>query len=310
MRMAEWVQDIFPALRATLNEPHNSASTASLATAIMLASLEVVSPGAFGSSIPWQQHLGLARDMMTQQLADSSKNGTVVGDDRGFAFLWSWLAYLDIIASLSMGPHSAAPSLGWLQESVIDMDLDQLSCIMGFTKRAAYLLSQVAELARRSDFSRVGPDGQVWPDWVAGSDTTEQARALEQSLLESIEQPLKPCRHLQNSIIHELDLAEMEATNRAFHWAGLVHLHRRVLGKPSGHVDVQGPVQEVLNCMQHIRTGGTGETGFLFPMFIAGCETAADSQKTMVLARFESLESSGMMQVRQGADEFVQHEHR
>ncbi|KAH6691319.1 hypothetical protein F5X68DRAFT_259401, partial [Plectosphaerella plurivora] len=66
MRMATWVEDIFPALRRTLNDDDGPMSDAKLATAIMLASLEIISPAAFGFDIPWQRHLGTARSLMSK----------------------------------------------------------------------------------------------------------------------------------------------------------------------------------------------------------------------------------------------------
>ncbi len=62
-RIAVYVKDVFPKLRhaVTTNEP---VSISTLATAIMLASLEILSPGAFGFGIPWQTHLSIARQMV------------------------------------------------------------------------------------------------------------------------------------------------------------------------------------------------------------------------------------------------------
>src|ERR1700761_7186156 len=62
-RIAMWVKDIFPKLRHALigQEP---VTIGNLATAIMLASLEILSPSAFGVKIPWRDHLTVARQMI------------------------------------------------------------------------------------------------------------------------------------------------------------------------------------------------------------------------------------------------------
>jgi hypothetical protein len=49
-RIALWVKDIFPNLRHALNDPSKIVSNENLCCAIMLASLEIISPKAFGES--------------------------------------------------------------------------------------------------------------------------------------------------------------------------------------------------------------------------------------------------------------------
>ncbi|KAH7328988.1 fungal-specific transcription factor domain-containing protein [Stachybotrys elegans] len=299
MRMAQWVEDIFPTLRAAVNNTSDPVSDANLASAIMLASLEIVSPKAFGYSIPWQQHLRLAREMVGRRLTDIKSYRTSVQQGRHCWFLWSWFAYLDVLGSFSLRPDGAGSPSIWLQEFVGEVmkDIDEIDCIMGFSARCALLLAQTAELATRCDSERIGPDRRAWPDWIPGIAVRERARQLETELTTSLQQSCNPCRHMRNGRMREVVLAEILATNRAFHWAGLVHIQRRVLGKPREHADVQGPVREILQCMEHIRLGGTAETGLLFPMFTAGCEILDERGRGLMLGRFKSAEGSGLMQV-------------
>lgn len=303
MRIALWVEDIFPALRQALNDKQARLSNANLATAIMLASLEIISPTAFGYDIPWQKHLSLARELMKKRLADLRRFQSNSIEDQICSFLWSWFAYLDVLGSLSGGPrYDNDSSSAWLLDYGINdivEDQDEIDCIMGFTTRCVHLLAQTAELARQCDSQRIGPDNRVIRDWNPPHETVQRAGLLDHDLRDSLQQPTRPCKHIHAGIIDGRDRAEMGATNAAFHWAGLVHLHRRVLGKPSDHIDVQGPVENIIRCMESIRPGGTAETGFLFPMFTAGCDTRDSAQRALVLERFKSMEKSGMTQVRQ-----------
>ena len=58
-RIARWVEDVFPKLRSVLQNP-NLISIKNIATATMLASLEIISPRAFGVDIPWRAHLAVS----------------------------------------------------------------------------------------------------------------------------------------------------------------------------------------------------------------------------------------------------------
>ncbi|KAE9578997.1 hypothetical protein CGMCC3_g5105 [Colletotrichum fructicola] len=297
MRIALWVQDIFPVLRLALGDREQIISNTSLATAIMLASLEIISPTAFGYEIPWQTHLNLARDLMRRRLADLRRTSYSLEEDRVCSFLWSWLAYLDVLGSLSGGTGSD-PSRSWVLEYTMYNNVDdqyEIDCIMGFTTKCVQLLAQVSELARHCDMQRIRSDGQARPEWIPDTDCVRRAQQLERELMENMTQPSHPCRHVQN--VEVRDRQEMVLMNEAFHWAGLVHIHRRVFGKSSGHADVQGPVQRIFSCMEYVRAGGTAETGFLFPMFTAGCNTLDEDQRSRILERFRSVEGNGMTQV-------------
>lgn len=180
MRIAIWVQDIFPALRQALNDRDKIISNTSLATAIMLASLEIISPTAFGYDIPWQRHLNLARTLMWRRLADlrrTTENG--LREDGACAFLWSWFAYLDVLGSLSGGGvPDADSSRFWLLEYTVHNpgdSQDEIDCVMGFTTRCVQILAQIAELARRCDEQRFALNGTS-PQlvWYPNADSVER----------------------------------------------------------------------------------------------------------------------------------------
>lgn len=105
IRIALWMQDVFANLRQALDDPARLITNGNLAAAIMLASLEIISPNAFGVTVPWQSHLDIARQMIDQR--GGPKSMRLQGrNDKVTDFLWSWFAYLDVIGSLSGGENS------------------------------------------------------------------------------------------------------------------------------------------------------------------------------------------------------------
>lgn len=299
IRIAQWVQNIFPDLRKALDNPTAIISNANLATAIMLASLEIISPKAFGVEVPWQNHLDTARQMITAR-GGPQRMQTASRGDQVSTFLWSWFAYLDVLGSLSGGKANSSSS-AWVLDYEIDAENDySIDCILGFTSRCVHILAKIAELARISDNSRIGSDHSIRPEWQPSEDVIARAALLEADLAASRLHPAKPCNHMQSSgeAAYQWDRYEMAATNEAFHWAGLVHLQRRILGKPSTHPDVQNAVREIFGALYKVRRGSSAEACLLFPMFTAGCDIGDHRQREEILARVKSVERLGMTQVK------------
>lgn len=294
MRIAHWVQGIFLALRSAIDDNARIVSSTNLATAMMLASLEIISPKAFGVAVPWQKHLNFARDLMRKHFPALRQMHSSSHEDRVCSFLWSWFAYLDVLGSLSGGPRqSGTPVLLPMDQHD---DLDEIDCIMGFTTRCLHLLSKTADLVRSSDAMRILPDHSVDPSWQPPPSTMREAESLDAALRESLSRQPLPCAHIPQEPSGR-NTVEMTATNEAFHWAALVQLHRRALGKPASDPDVMGPVQRVMGCLAQIRSGAA-EMGMLFPMFTAGCEVVDEESRKEVLGRFVNMERNGMTQVR------------
>jgi hypothetical protein len=292
--MATWVEDIFPALRRTLNDDEGPVSDAKMAAAIMLTSLEIISPAAFGFDIPWQRHLATARSLIAKRAQPMTAYGLPPGDTAVASFLCSWLAYLIVMGSLSGGMAGESydceddePQLPILPG--IYQDPDEIDCIMGFSLRCLGLLFQVASLIRRFE-------GQHPLDTT--QDVGQDAARLDQDLRTSMLRPVHPCRHVRPEVLASDDLDEMAAINESFHLAGLIHLHRRALGKTASHPDVAVLVGRILLCLGRVRPGQSAEAAMLFPMFTAGCDVPDDARRGQVLERFRSVEASGMIHVR------------
>ncbi len=323
-RIAMFVEDIIPALRqmvdSVVQNPDIVISTADLATAIMLASLEIISPASLGRvnsqtsmprvSIPWQGHLCLAREIIAHRPGGLRRSWSDRQEDQACAFLWSWFAYLDVLGSLSGGRDQHCCGAVSCNHRILDYthvererdgsdDADQIDCIMGFTPRCVSILAKVAKLARTCDSSRIDPQTRtIRSDWIPDAHTVTEAMELQVAIQSSLAIPSRPCGHVHaTSDVVRWDREQMAATNEAYHWAALIHLHRRVLGRPSDHEDVRGPVGKIVGCLENIQHGSTAETCLLFPMFTAGCEITDAGARQMILHRVKTVEKSGMMQV-------------
>ncbi|KAF3768895.1 hypothetical protein M406DRAFT_249113, partial [Cryphonectria parasitica EP155] len=305
-RIAHWMQDIFPALRNALNDPSQSISNENIATGIMLASLEIVSPTAFGVAIPWQRHLGLARELINSRNDGIRWTREWKEEDQVRAFLWSWFAYLDILGTLSGGRGQS--STAWIldyQQDEYEEEWDEIDCIMGVTTRGVYFLAQVADLVKECDILRAGDSRHSGAAALRGGDTWQppneilhRAWALEAKATDSMSRSPQPCKHLHASgSVARWERHEITALSEAFHWAGLVHLHRRVLERPSSHADVQAAVLKIHACLDIVPYGGNAEASMLFPLFTAACETVGEERRHLVRERMDSLKRTGFLQV-------------
>ncbi|KAL5624660.1 hypothetical protein BROUX41_004720 [Berkeleyomyces rouxiae] len=302
IRMAKWITIVIPNVNNNLHSNNARKSVANLASAIILASLEIISPKVFGSQIGWQTHLLAARSMMEDKtfwrLDTKTKEGECCG------FLWSWFVYLDILGSLSGGPWTHEDPSKWVKhyDRIVDDQkdsLDEINCITGFTVRCIRLLARVSNLCRKSDSSRITENRAIRPDWRPDQETIEAAEELDNAIHQSLKCNPFACSHIRPETVDTMSKAEIIAINEAFHWAALVHLHQRALGKPKEHNDVMNAVNGIVKCMKIVRPGTTGEMGILFPMFTAGCNTIREADKCEITRRFDKIEAHGMKQVSQ-----------
>lgn len=293
-RIAVWVRDVFPSLRQALDNVSNTqVSNANLATAIMLASIEIISPSSFGVSIPWQNHLSIARSIIRSRGGPHS----ISRKDPVMYFLTRWLAYLDVLGSLSgrrneeplfVGDYwssshdesTSAKELSLTDEDGDDEDDFTIDCLLGFTTRCVSILAQVAVLARECEPNRIDAEtGQVKEDWRPSPVVAKRAEKLRKDLEDARNHEQISCLHHSPQISHatlagarrgsayadmsEKDAEESLATNSAFHWAGMVHLLRRVDNLPRSDSRVQIAVHEIVKILQTIREGGSAEACLL-----------------------------------------------
>lgn len=268
----------------------------------MLASRECINPDSLDVSIPWQTHLEIARQIIISRggLKDRGNGG-----DPFVNFLARWFAYLDVIGSLS-GHRNQAP----LDDEYMIFDSDNhsdaygftIDCFFGFTNCCISLLARVARLARQCGAQRIDDQGNLNPSWQPSSSILEEAEILKSELSHSRHHIQRGCRHSINedersSERTRLELQEMVSVNESFHLAGLIHLNRRVLGKPSTDPEVQDSVKLVLQALKGVRKGSTAESCLLFPMFTAGCDAQDAEDREMIVERLKLVEGLGMTYV-------------
>lgn len=314
-RIAVWVQDVFPKLRHAL-ESAQQVSDSSLCTAIMLASLEIIVPNAFEVPIPWQSHLNLARQMIIARGGLQSLNHR----DKVAYFLSRWFAYLDVVGSLSGSKNDKPLESGYLVLKEDELRDDQIDCLLGFTNCFVGCLARIAELAKQCEPLRIdATTGNVRDDWHPPADVVAAAEQLRVDLRNSCNNVVyKGCTHGDTATTSASspsddattkdppwDEAEIYATNEAFHWAGLLHLLRRVLGRPRADAEVQTCVRETLAALARVRPGSSAGACLLFPMFSAGCDAWEEEQRAVILERLKCVEGFGMSQV-QKTRELVQ----
>lgn len=302
-RVALWVRDVFPRLRESLaaaTDP-SAITNSTLAPAIMMASLEIISPNTFEVPVSWQNHLTMARQMI---IARGGPRGMDRSDHIAW-FLSRWFAYLDVLGSLS-GNKNDQPlgSFYWNPENASADEDFQIDCLTGFTNRCVGSLARISELAKRVEPFRIGPNGTVFEGFQPSSDIIAQAHSIRRELEEGLTSGMvfKGCNHRESSAAKSesegaWDATEIYATNEMFHWAGLIHLYRRVLNFPSTHASVQTAVQEIVGLLYKVRRGSTAEACLLFPMFAAGCDAQDQGQREKIAERLRCVEGFGMTHV-------------
>ncbi|KAF2767474.1 hypothetical protein EJ03DRAFT_329235 [Teratosphaeria nubilosa] len=324
-RIANWMTDVVPALRRALSEPsspgvsdlRDPSSLAPLATSLMLAAHEIICPSTLGVQIPWYQHLTIARQLIVSkgglhhlaQQADGAR-------DKAIFFLSRWFAYMDVLGSLS-GSMQDQPLFGayledgggmWLVNRNDD-EIYQIDCFFGFSGRCIALLAQVAALAAQCDKQRIDPiTNQAKAGWAPPEDIKQEALELIKRFKASATTVYRGCTHTDPSSSgtdnskSEQDVEEICATNEAYHWAGLIHLLRRILGHPSSSREVQENVHKTIACLRQIRRGSSAESCLTFPMFSAGCEAQSEHDRKIFMDRLKEVEVWGMPHVRRARE--------
>ena len=251
-------------------------------------------------------------------------------------FLTRWMAYLDVLGSLSgrrneeplfagdywSSSHDESTSAKELSLDDEDGDGDDeddytIDCLLGFTTRCVSILAHIALLARECEAERLNPEtGKVNPDWRPSPEVLKRAEKLKRDLVHAREHEQKQCTHHSPQMskavpvgsqqperrysyvnMTDKDAEESLATNSAFHWAGMVHLLRRVHNLPRTSPEVQSAVKEIIRTLKELREGGSAEACLLFPMFTAGVEAEDQLDRAEVMRRVKGAEGLGMCQV-------------
>ena len=231
-------------------------------------------------------------------------------------FLHLWLAYLDVLGSLSSRTLEEPLSYATLEHrphdmtSILSNDDDYIiECMLGFTSHCVPILAQIANLARICSNARDDmATRKTERDWQPSAEIQLEFERLQIELEKSRVHPVKQCPHYghddgfgaQDPFVDaadEIAVQESAATNDAFHRAALIHLLRRVRNFPRSAPAVQHAIQEIVGALSRVRAGGSAEACLLFPIFTAGAEAEDDDTRSLILERVKGLEEVGMMQV-------------
>jgi hypothetical protein len=293
-RIAQWVSDVFPALRHALEDPSENVTDNHLATAIMLLSLKIVSPSTFEVPTTWQVYLKLARDLSLARGLQAAANPS----NKVALVLARWLGYLDILGSLSCrngGPplfedhYWSVTPLGCLPN---DDDNFRVDCFLGFTPQTGLHLTRIGHLTHGCDNERFTATGQYLIDWVP----SREVQVSAESLLENMHRS-RLRGHARGTHHTDRENWEMAAVDDAFHWSGVVQLYRRVLGHSAQSRAVQEAVSEIYLALGRIQPGSSTDCSVLFPLFTVGCETQSLQQRAEIRARVTGFEAEGLKQV-------------
>ncbi|KAJ5445553.1 Aflatoxin biosynthesis regulatory protein [Penicillium cf. griseofulvum] len=290
-RIAHWVSNVFPTLRMALESSNEDITDSHLATAIMLLSLKIVSPGTFEVPITWKTHLKLARDLFLSRSERMAQPGNRIG-----ALFARWLGYLDTMGALSC--REAGPPL-MIYHSILTAcsapdghDEFGVDCFTGFTPRTGVFLIRLAQLVQECDNQRFDEMGNFRHDWHASAEMVLEG----QSLLGDIDDEISISEGAHTSPVHHhgLESSDMIAMEEAFRFAGILHLHRRVLGSSPESFPVKEVLRKLIDALGRMRPGAATEL-----------RMQRSSSKNKLLDRFFVLESSGMKQI-QNARQLMQ----
>ncbi|WPH02700.1 fungal-specific transcription factor domain-containing protein [Acrodontium crateriforme] len=298
-RISTWMSDVLPSLREALSnpsfldtsDPQDPSLIAPLLTALMFASLEIISPAIFPLLISWRVHLQTARQLIMvkgglSRLArqpDGSRNRAVLLVSR-------WFAYLDVMGALS-GGIGAELLLGaydddggglWLVNRENEEELYGVDCALGFSGRCLPLLARVAELAGQCDQMRIdAATGKIVPDWKPHENIRQRAESLIQEICDSANMQLGCTHTSQRSSLREDEsmMGQIYSTNKIYHWAAIIVIAKRVLAQLPDAPIVQEMVQRIILHLKGQQFGRPMGWCPVFPVFVAGCEAVtADDQ--------------------------------
>lgn len=282
-RIAVWVQDIFPYLRHALNDPHRLISNTTLTTAIILSTLEIVFPKAFGVVIPWQQHLIISWNVL---MARDYHTFT----DETSRFLRSWVAYLDILRSLT-GGKSTNDNFAIYDKGRDDPYISD--CVLGITPRCAYILFHVAQLLWTRDFERCwNIDGLS----LRLSVLTQAYNLVAELHAAKADDRTQICSRISPDTERRIHRhhAEMAAINYLYHLAGIIQVLRHVRGDPPSHPDVQWAYLEAFKTIGQFPPNYRFNARMVFPMFIVGCEAQSYNHRLGIIQRLDNIEDIGV----------------
>lgn len=297
-RIALYLHDVLRYFQSALADATEAPTMTNLATAITLASLEIVSPGLFEMTVPWQQHLKVAGEMIRLR---GGYSFLLNNKDPVSWFLSRWYGYLWVMGAFSGNSLEQDLCAKFWSHDPARADAaedNQVDCFLGFAPRVLVVLAKVASLVCQCDraFAQTArPDGQLSSAWRPSGATIMLATKLKQELQVRESHEVKVCSHVEYTDHSAAE--DLKASNVSYHLAGVIHLQRRVLRNSINSAPVQDAVRGIVEALRQTSDSRIAANNMIFPLFTAGCQAIEPEHRQAILQGFEKMENYGMEQV-------------
>ena len=292
-RVFLYVSKAVPELQEAVSREQYQIPLTKIAATVMLASMRYSFHLPTGhsvlSSASSRTHLRAAKILIRKHW--SSKPFM---DDPALAFLVQWVFRMDIQwlfrrQSLDELCHEKGdrPLIydvfgdGPLQYSHL-LGHDLIQCFLGVTFPCLMRLTKAAELTKEAHIQRSTMSAHGNITWKSSSALLDEALTvkedLERGAISWLSQSTCPSTGKEN-----FEFYKLATINRLFQWAALVHLNRKVFGRPRSHPDVRGPVVNILDTIEYLYHAGRAEGVLIFPLVTAGCEVEDSGQRQMMI---------------------------
>ncbi|KAE8371613.1 hypothetical protein BDV26DRAFT_286633 [Aspergillus bertholletiae] len=240
-----------------------------------------------GNRDVWHAHLSGATRLLAAFL-DRHADASSVADPFDLCLV-KWFATLDSMASLvgiSAGPTDREPC--WYLNKISGAHCGYVDDISGYSPELIPLLAQLGQMAGRQDLCTAAKRGGPV---TLPRQLREEAQALEYKIRSVTDRTVSDST-LKN---HDNALpADLQHTHHAFVHASLLHLHRRVQLLPRDHAQVKEDISNIVTAVTNIDPFSPANILILWPMFSAGCETSATSERDLIQTRMANMQSLGM----------------
>lgn len=328
----------FEGLNRSLEDSRESKSDATLATAIMLATYEIISAKVDDS---WKTHLHGAREIVVARgladrlsgglLTDSTDSGSSSGrnessrmfgphqlkllnewisEDEASYFLLRSFSYIDVIGSLSSSSASTSLTTNepvaqlWSIPTNTRLSHDSgIDFLLGLDLNMIPIFSKVSSLIhrRRTLSEKSETDHIVEEEEEIASEALELSQILLTCCSNDSMKMVAPTRRAFSSA--SCSYTQLRVMNLAFCYAALIHLYRRALLFPGQSDTVQSIVSTVTDLLEtHIPAGSHIEACMSFPIFTVGCEVYDHPTREVYRGRINGMKRFGIGQITRASE--------
>lgn len=254
-------------LQHALQDPKRAYSPAIVTVPLLMASMNIT---CHITSEPAPLHVTAAKDLLKMIRPSLSRTEPATLD-----FIERWVVLLEFATGTL--DNESLKGLTFLRPDLFSTRIDSL---WGLTDSGMTTLAWVHRLSHSKN--------SIF--WAPSARMEFSARIVEQDLTNGAYQ-------LKHDSCCELEKDTMVAINQAFHWAGMIKLHRSALRTPYSHPDVQSLVLKVVDTLRTVDENSTSKIALLFPLIAAGFAALRPMDRELVLDQFFELELLGFSSV-------------